>query len=126
MRSGGGSDARLGPPSELLRLENTSSLTGLSDGEQAAHAFPSDEWKAAAPTVVHELASIGGEFSIDDVRLTGIKEPDKHRRWGILLSALKNEGVIERIGSQERQTAKGDGNLVRSWRGTVFASKKGA
>lgn len=126
MGSGEGSESRLGPLSELLKLGDAPSVTGLSDGLQAAYVFASDVWKDAALAAVYELAAAGRDFSIDDVRHLGVQEPDKPQRWGSLLAVAKNDGLIERVGLQEHRTPKGDGNLVRLWRGTASAASKAA
>lgn len=119
--SGGGSGSRLGPLSELLKLSDTPSVTGLSDGLQAAYVFAPDAWKAAALAVLRDLASAGDDFSIDDLRRHGIGEPDKPQRWGSLFAVMKNYGLIQLVGLQQHRTPKGDGNLVRRWRGTASA-----
>lgn len=121
--SGGGSESRLGPLNELLRLSNTPSVTGLPDGLQAAYVFAPEDWKASALAAMHQLAADAVEFSIDDVRRRGVEEPDKPQRWGSLFAVMKNEGVIELVGLQQHRTPKGDGNLVRRWRGTASAVK---
>lgn len=110
----------------LYKIDSSASLTGLSDGVQAAYVFASDAWKEAALAAAHHLAEAGEEFSIDDIRRLGIEEPDKPQRWGSLLAVMKNDGVIERVGLQEHRTPKGDGNLVRLWRGTPGGMKGAA
>ena len=121
MGSDGDSESRLGPLYKLLKLRNKPTLTGLSDGVHAGHVFSPDGWKEAALAAASGLANTGAEFSIDDIRRRGIEEPDKPQRWGNLLAVMKNYGLIERVGLQEHRTPKGDGNVVRRWRGTALA-----
>jgi hypothetical protein len=110
----------------LYKIDNTNSVVGLSDGLQAAYVFAPDAWKEAASAAAHHLAEAGGEFSIDDIRRLGIEEWDKPQRWGSLLAVMKNAGAIERVGLQEHRTPKGDGNLVRRWRGAAGTVKEAA
>jgi hypothetical protein len=123
---GGGSESGFGRLGELLKLQDASSLTGLSDGVQAAYVFSPEAWKETALAAVRDLASTGDVFSIDDIRRRGVPEADKPQRWGSLLAVMKNDGAIERVGLQEHRTAKGDGNLVRLWRGTASANGEAA
>lgn len=124
--SSGGSESRLGPLDELLKLRDTPILTGLSDGVQAAHVFAPDAWKEAALAAARHLAGTGLEFSIDDIRRLGIEEPDVPQRWGSLFAVMKKDGIIQRVGLQEHRTPKGDGNLVRRWRGTASVATEAA
>jgi hypothetical protein len=106
---------------QLLKINDASSLTGLTDGVQAAHVFSPDAWRADAVAAVHVLAASGRIFTVDHVRRAGISDPDKPQRWGALFAVMRNSGVIHCVGMREHRIKAGDSQLIRQWRGTASA-----
>lgn len=106
---------------QLLKTNDADSLSGLSDGVQAAHVFSPDEWRVHAEAAIHELAASGRIFTVDHLRRAGIPDPDKPQRLGALLAVMRNVGVIECAGAQVHRIKAGDAQLIRQWRGSASA-----
>jgi hypothetical protein len=102
----------------LIKVNDTDSLTGLSDGVQAAYVFSPEIWIAKAETVLAALAATGEPFTVDDLRRAGIEDPDIPQRWGALFAVAQNRGTIVLVGLLLHRTTGGASTGIRQWRGT--------
>jgi len=102
----------------LFKINDAASLTGLSDGVQAAYAFSAEEWRENARAIAISLAQAGEPFTVDDLRRHGVTEPEKPQHWGSLIAVLKNEGLVELHSLMLHQIRKGDIQGIRVWIGT--------
>ena len=108
----------------LLKINDAVSLTGLSDGVQAAYAFSAEEWRDAARAVAIGLAQEGEPFTVDDLRRRGIPDPSKPQYWGSMIAVLKNEGLVRLHSLTLHQIRKGDTQSIRVWVGTERAGAR--
>ncbi|GAB3621138.1 hypothetical protein GCM10027417_23990 [Glutamicibacter endophyticus] len=102
---------------QLLKLDPATSLTGYSDGLQAAYAYTPDEWREHALRLATSLASTGQPFTVSDLRRLGLPEPEKPQQWGSLIAAIKHQRIAKQVGWAPSLTARGEERGVRVWQG---------
>lgn len=107
----------------LIKINDTASLAGLSDGVQAAYVFSPEAWLAGAESALSGLASTGEPFTVDDLRRAGVEDPDIPQRWGSLFAVGQNRGAIELVGLLLHRTSAGASIGIRQWRGTGRAAR---
>lgn len=112
--------------SDRLKLDSTSNLSGLSEGVQTAYVFTADAWRADAEKVLHKLAHSGDVFTVDDLRRSGVHDPDKPQRWGSLFAIMRRRGTIELAGLELHKIAAGEVQAIRQWRGSASARRRSA
>lgn len=110
---------------QLLKINDATSLAGLSDGVQAGYVFSPDEWKADAEATITALAGTGEVFTVDDIRRHGAQDPDIPQRWGSLLAAAQNRGTIRLVGLSLHRTTGGASIGIREWQGAANPSEGG-
>lgn len=102
---------------QLLKVDRATSLTGYSDGLQAAYAYTADEWREHALQLATSLASTGRPFTVSDLRRLGLPEPEKPQQWGSLIAAIKHHRIAEHVGWAPSTTSRGEERGVRVWQG---------
>lgn len=80
-----------------------------------------EPWRDCAERAVRHLASVGAEFTADDLTEMGVPDPDHPSRWGSLFAALKAEGLIVVAGYKASTRKSRNGGVCRSWIGATAA-----
>lgn len=102
---------------QLLKLDLNTSLTGYSDGIQAAYAYTPDEWREHGLRLATSLASTGRPFTVSDLRRLGLPAPEKPQQWGSLIAAIRHQRIAEQIAWAPSITQSGEVRGVRVWQG---------
>lgn len=104
---------------EQLELDFTARVPdGAYEGVDAAEEGAEAHWWTWAWRELEQLARTGRPFTADDLRATGLDDPDSPARWGALFVAARKAKLIRPTRTvRPSTTASRHGAIVREWIG---------
>jgi hypothetical protein len=90
-------------------------IAGMTLADQAASTDWKDRWNAA----IAQLASVGVEFTADDVRELAGEPTDHPNAIGARFHAAARAGLIKRAGYRKSQRTARHANTVAVWVGAA-------